>query len=153
MQLAVISHIASIPGVILPLEDFIGALPPKRQTNMPAHTKHPKAAGPTSHKTPRLVIMGSPGDAGQLPAVPVFVDGAHAPGQMHLDLSALSAAHHAASPAGHPNAGLVGYTGETPPTLLQEGRHFAVNLFVHTQHSRKGRSFFSRSTENEPAFP
>ena len=33
----------------------------------------------------------------------------------------------------------------------KEGRHFAVYLFVHT--NAKGRSIFSRSTENGPAFP
>ena len=35
----------------------------------------------------------------------------------------------------------------------QEGWHFAVYLFAHTQTFTKGRSFFSRSTENGPAFP
>ena len=35
----------------------------------------------------------------------------------------------------------------------QEGWHFAVYLFAHTQTFTKGRSIFSRSTENGPAFP
>ena len=37
--------------------------------------------------------------------------------------------------------------------LEEEGRHFAVNLFVHTHKTcTKGRSIFSRSTEDGPAF-
>ena len=37
--------------------------------------------------------------------------------------------------------------------LWQEGRHFAVHLFVHTKHPQKGRPILSRSTEDGPAFP
>ena len=42
--------------------------------------------------------------------------------------------------------------GPPPTGLLQEGRHFAVYLVVHTKHTQEGRSIFSRSTENGPAF-
>ena len=35
----------------------------------------------------------------------------------------------------------------------EDGRHFAVHLFVRTKHSQKGRSIFSRSTEDGSAVP
>lgn len=48
------------------------------------------------------IILPIEGFAAELPGVPVFVDGAHAPGQIELDLGRLRKAH---------RDGLVAYTG------------------------------------------